>query len=81
MTTEEIPHVNIRSDIAERYYARLIQGVTDREARTFIRQWGGEISMPCGAIVSAEEVADKPCPNSGNCAAGHKECWVVKVRA
>lgn len=75
---DTIPQINIRSGVAERYYARYINGCTDDDARAFIAQYGGQISMPCGATVTAEAPVDLPCPNSGRCAADHKECWVVK---
>lgn len=63
----------------ERFYAIGLQALTDEQALDFVKQntHGGEITMPCGAVAFASAV-DQKCPNSGNCAAGIKECWVVK---
>lgn len=35
----------------------------------------GPITMPCGAEVTLTG-KNQPCPNSGNCAKGARECWV-----
>lgn len=75
---DSIQRVNMQSGVAERYYARLIQGLTDDQAREFIATNGGKISMPCGTTVIVKDASDQRCPNSGNCSAGIKECWVVK---
>lgn len=50
-------------------------GAVERYVGLFIN---GPLAMACGAEVAVTSV-DQKCPNSGNCAAGHRECWVMKV--
>lgn len=66
----------------ERYYARFISDTSETQARDFIDRSGREIVMPCGVTATITDIADQPCPNSGNCSAGvKKECWVLKVKS